>query len=603
MTENGKTDIKNTMKQNPDTSKHFYLDPFTESVCIELSEKIKKLYQEEINLYELAQTLTSPPKEEWGHWSFPCFLLSQKLKKNPAEVAGEIAKACDNSPLFEKVLQEGPYANFFFQKSFLKDKLLDSLNKDNSSLIPKKEINPYLIEYSQPNTHKELHIGHMRNICFGLALCTLLKKRAFPVISCTFPGDVGTHVAKCLWYLKYYNKEPFPQHQKGQWLGAIYTKACRQFDQAEKDQKEKNKKQLTRILQELKNKKGDFYLLWQETRLWSKDLMKEVYKWAGADFDRWYWESEVDEPSVEWIKKLYQQKKLQLSESAIGMDLGEPLGFCLLLKSDGNGLYATKDLYLARKKFEDYKPSKNIYIVDQRQETHFQQVFKVLENIGFKEQAEKSLHLKYNFVELKTGAMSSRAGNIVPIMTLIETMNNYIIETFLKKYEGEWPEEKIKSTAHIIAQGAIKYGMNQQDLNKKIVFDIKEWLKLDGNSGPYIQYAYARTCSLLKKISADFTEEAVNTDIPLSSEEWNLIIHLSWFSLTMEKCAWQMKTSPLCHYLFQLAQKFSRFYQSCPIGTLNNEEQKKFRLLLVQVVQKVLKEGLACLAISAPQQM
>ena len=448
---------------------------------------------------------------------------------------------------------------------------------------------------------------------------------------------MGAHVAKCLWYLKHHNTEPLPTDNKGQWLGAIYTRAYQQFEKTKNPlQKEKNKKQITDILQQLQKKRGEFYDLWKETRLWSKNLMDEVYKWAGVQFDHWYWESEIDEPSVEWVKKLYQQKKLQLSESAIGMDLGETLGFCLLLKSDGNGLYATKDLYLAKKKFADHKPTKNVYIVDQRQEAHFQQIFKVLENISFKEQAKKSVHLKYNFVELKNGAMSSRAGNIVPIMTLIETMTDYIIETFLKKYKGEWLEEKIKNTAHIIAQGAIKYGMNEQDLNKKIVFDMREWLKLDGRSGPYIQYAHARACSLLKKSGPPSENEEVipsgrekgglksgaakekgqrnyekiipegykiNMAALHPPEEWNLVLHLSWFSLTMEKCAWQMKTSPVCHYLFELAQKFSRFYQNCPISTLDNEEQKKFRLLLVQVVKRTLEEGLSILSIPAPEQM
>ena len=598
------------MIQNQETIKnqanHFFLDVFTKNICLDLSEKIKKIFHVQISLYELAQAFSHPPDKQWGHWALPCFFLSKKLKKNPAEIAHEIAKACDNSSLFEKALNKGPYVNFFFQKKFLKTKLLDCLKTGEFFNPPQKKTGTWLIEYSQPNTHKELHIGHMRNLCFGLAIATLLKKRAFPVTSCTYPGDMGAHVAKCLWYLKYHNSDPFPAHRKGQWLGAIYTKACQQFEKT-KDitQKEKNKKQLTEILQQLKNKSGEFYLLWQKTRLWSKDLMNEIYQWAGADFDHWYWESEVDEHSVKWVNELYQQGKLQLSESAVGINLGEPLGFCLLLKSDGNGLYATKDLYLARKKFEDYKPSKNIYIVDQRQETHFKQIFKVLENIGFTEEAKKSEHLKYNFVELKTGPMSSRAGNIVPIMTLTEKMTDYIETTFLKKYTEEWPVEKIKNTAYIIAQGAIKYGMNEQDLNKKIVFDMKEWLKLDGRSGPYIQYAHARACSLLKRFDA-FTENKelhANIDAFSSPEEWQIILHLSWFSLIMEKCAWQMKTSPVCYYLFELAQKFSRFYQNCPIGTLDNEEQKKIRLFLVQIVQKVLEEGLAYLAIPAPEQM
>ncbi len=628
---------------------HFFLDVFTKSVCFELSQKINKLFQVQVSLYELAQAFNSPPEKELGHWALPCFFLGKKLKKKPVDIAFQIARACNkssqwkhdqpshspvqttskqdiknphlqksNSSVFEKAVQKGPYVNLFFKKDFLKKKLLDHLLTDEFFRPPSKKIGSYLIEYSQPNTHKELHIGHTRNLCFGLSLVTLLKKRGFPVISCTYPGDMGAHVAKCLWYLKSHNKDPVPTYRKGQWLGAIYTKAYQKYAKEENTpQKEKNKIQITEILRQLQKKQGEFYNLWKQTRQWSKELMDEIYQWAGAQFDYWYWESEMDEPSVKWVQELLKQKKLQISEGAVGVDLEDSLGFCLLLKSDGNGLYATKDLYLARKKFEDHKITENIYIVDQRQSTHFQQIFKVLEKIGLIKEGQKSKHLKYNFVELKTGTMSSRAGNIIPIMTLIEKMTKYISNEFLQKYKTEWSEEKIKTTMNVIAQGAIKYGMNEQELNKKIVFDMKEWLKLDGRSGPYIQYAHARACSLLKKLSAfekknnedsvkDFMKEHlknINIDYLNSPEEWQLILHLSWFSLTLEKAAWQMKTSTICYYLFELAQKFSRFYQNCPIGTLDNKAQKQFRLFLVQVTKKTLKEGLSALSIPSPEQM
>ena len=607
MNSNNKKTQTTTAKQ----SNHFFLDVFTKKLCLELSQKITNLFQIKITPYDLATTFGPPPATEKGHWALPCFFLGQQLKKKPAEVALQIAKACDNnnSPLFEKALNKGPYVNFFFKKDFLKNHLLTSIVTNDFFHAPAKKIGSYLIEYSQPNTHKELHIGHTRNLCFGLSLVTLLKKRGFPVITCTYPGDMGTHVAKCLWYLKYYNKG-VPTHQKGQWLGAIYTKAFQKYKKEEENpsKKEKNKQQLAEILQQLQKQQGEFYDLWKQTRRWSKDLMDEVYEWAGAKFDYWYWESEIDKPSVQWVKELLQQKKLKLSEGAIGLDLGEPLGFCLLLKSDGNGLYATKDLYLAKKKFKDHNIAKNIYIVDQRQSTHFQQIFKTLKQIGLAKEGEKSQHLQYNFVQLKTGAMSSRAGNIVPIMKLIREMTEYISTTFLQKYTGEWSGDKIKNTANIIAQGAIKYGMNEQELNKKIIFDMKEWLKLDGRSGPYIQYAYARAGSLLKKLDAfennkNTLTKNININYLNSPEEWQLILQMSWFSLILEKASWQMKTSIVCHYLFELAQKFSRFYQNCPIGNLDNEEQKQFRLFLVQAVRKTLNEGLSALSIPAPEQM
>ncbi len=588
------------------SAKEFFLDPFTQKICEEVSQAVRVLFKISLPVDEVAQMFVPPPKGEKGHWALPCFLLSRHLKTSPHTLAASLADHFKSSFVFEKAVCKGPYVNFFFKKKVVKTYLLDHFKTGKIFNVPQKNTGTYLIEYSQPNTHKDLHIGHTRNLCFGLALITLLKKRGFKVVSCTYPGDVGTHVAKCLWYLKHHNKDPWPPQHKGQWLGRLYTKACEKFDREYSSLKSDNDSEnpLTEILKQLQEQKGEFYELWKTTRQWSFDLMKEVYRWAGVRFDHWYWEQEMDRPSVKWIKKLYQEGKLKKSQGALGIPLGESLGFLLLLKSDGNGLYATKDMYLAVKKFLDHRPEKSIYIVDQRQEGYFKQVFEGLKALGFVREGEGSFHLKYNFVELKTGAMSSRAGNIVPVMTLIDNMTSHVSSSFLSKYKGKWPENQIREAAHKIVQGAVKYGMNEQDLNKKIVFDMKEWLKWEGRSGPYLQYAYARACTLLDKLqNKDGVGKECCGEALSCEEEWDLVVHLSWFSLVVEKCAFQMKTSPLCYYLFELAQKFSRFYQNCPVASLENQEQKNFRVFLVQVVKEALREGLSLLAIPVLKQM
>lgn len=605
-------DTKDSQKTT--TSKAlFFLDRFTHTVCCDLSRTIYKLFQLDLTENQIAQYFSAPPQEDWGHWALPCFFIAKQQQNiTPVTAATQIAKAYQtSSTIFERVEAKGPYVNFFFQPSFLCQTLLTPIHSGALFQIPSKKHRPWLIEYSQPNTHKELHIGHLRNLCFGLALTTLLKKRGFSVVSCTYPGDTGAHTAKCLWYLKYHNKEKPPDEmsppfvRKGTWLGYIYTKACLKFEESLKDEHSAPivQEQITDILKQLQSKQSDIYKLWKETREWSCDLMKHVYKWVGVRFDKWYWESEVDEPSIQLIKELYQKKQLTKSESAIGKDLGSKLGFCLLLKSDGNGLYATKDIYLAKKKMEDYQPEKNIYIVDQRQERHFQQVFAVLEHIGCSEIARRSVHLKYNFVQLPSGPMSSRDGNIVPVLEIIQKMTTYVKKQFLQKYENDWNKDQQDQIARQIAEGAIKYGMNEQDLNKKIIFNMTEWLNWDGKSGPYIQYAYARSCSLLKKLNAFNQIIQYKPPAEFAPEEQSVIVHLSRFSFVMENSAWQMKTAPVCHYLFDLAKYFSRFYQNCPIGSLQDPEKKNFRLYLVQTVRLVLKEGLSYLSIPTPEKM
>jgi len=460
-----------------------------------------------------------------------------------------------------------------------------------------------MIEYSQPNTHKELHVGHMRNLCLGDSLIKLHKYCGFDIISSTFPGDVGSHVAKCLWYLKYHNTDPIPTENKGAWLGTLYTKGHLKLEsEAGTPQEEISKKQMSEILTELENQQGVSYEMWKETREWSIELMKKVYSWANVEFDRWYWESEVDVPSVEYVTKNLNNGLFVKSEGAVGVDLSAfNLGFCMLLKSDGHGLYATKDVELARRKFEDFKIEKSVYIVDKRQAHHFAQVFKVLELMGFKN-AKNCFHLEYDYVELPDGAMSSRKGNIVPIMDLIEQMHESVKQNYLHRYVGEWEQTEIENTADIISKGAIKYGMTKIDPNRKIVFDMKEWLKIDGDSGTYLQYTYARINSLTKKLADEVTAKhdwsTLNEEI-----EKNILVKLSEFNGQVVQACLEYKPNIMCNYLFELCKLYNNFYNALSIKKTEDETLKSSRLTLTKCVAITLHKGLELLGIPVPERM
>jgi arginyl-tRNA synthetase len=286
------------------------------------------------------------------------------------------------------------------------------------------------------------------------------------------------------------------------------------------------------------------------------------------------------------------------------MDLSdENLGFCLLLKSDGNGLYATKDVELARRKFQDFKIEKNIYVVDVRQELHLKQVFKVLERLGF-EQAKNCFHLKYNFVELPDGAMSSRKGNIIPLMELVHRMEEMVKTNYLSRYENEWTKEEVQTVATQVAQGAIKYGMLRMDTAKKIVFDMNEWLKIDGESGPFIQYSGARINSLLKKLGYDKRKALeANGGLLIHATERALLQSLLHFNTQVISATENEKPHLLCAYLYDLAKRFNLFYHECPIGQAGNEELKQARLAVAAGTGEVLIKGLSLLGIPVPDRM
>ena len=568
-----------------------------------ISAALQKMNQT-LNEDEIYKALVEPPQSEMGDLAFGCFILAKALKKAPPQVSQEIAQNIGLDAQLVKAQGAGPYLNLTFSPEVFGENVLVPIL--DGSFFKKQTLDKSpktMIEYSQPNTHKELHVGHMRNLCLGNAIVRMLRYCGRDIISSTFPGDMGTHVAKCLWYMKKHNQEPVPATEKGAWLGSMYSRANLLLeDQVNTPHEEINRAELTEILKQLESEKGPYFDLWKETREWSVALMKNVYQWADVEFNEWYFESEMDAPSAQWVRDLYTQGKLEKSNGAIGMNLEhEKLGFCMLLKSDGTGLYATKDLLLAKHKFEDQHIEKSVYVVDMRQALHFKQVFRVLEILGF-EQAKNCFHLQYNYVELPDGPMSSRKGNIVPLVDLVHSMENHVKTNYLSRYENEWSSEDINLIATQVAKGAIFYGMLRMDTNKKIIFDMKEWLKLDGESGPFVQYSYARIASLGRKFPRR-EGVAANWTLLSHASERQLMQMLFGFNTSLALASENFRPAAICTYLYELAKKFNVFYHECPIGTEKDEETREARLVLAAAVGTTLKQGLAVLGIPAPEKM
>lgn len=578
-------------------------DPIRAHIAKAIESVLPTNIEPRLTLVQIHDALVAPPNTNLGELAFGCFQLAKAAKTSPQKIAADLAELVLSDPLIDKSIAAGPYLNFQLKPEGM-GALLFSRVQNGEALSKQFFLNSQktMIEYSQPNTHKELHVGHMRNACLGDALIRILRATGVEVVSSTFPGDQGTHVAKCLWYMKNKNHEPVPSIQKGEWLGQMYTKGHLLLeDQLGSVNEEQNRKELTDILKQLEEKKGPYFELWQETREWSFELMQSVYSWLGIKFDQWYWESDVDQASIAYVKVLFEEGKLVRSEGAIGMDLSDVnLGFCLLLKTDGTGLYATKDLELAKRKFQDFDIEKSIYVVDQRQALHFQQIFAVLKRLGFS-RAEDCFHLQYNFVELPDGAMSSRKGNIVPLSSLIENMQKMVKEQYLARYRGEWSDAEIDLVASQVAKGAIKYGMVKIDNNKKIVFDMQEWLKLDGDSGPFIQYSAARISSLINKLGP--VDKNCNWSLLQHSSEKALMAHLLNFSYVVAHAAETYRPSILCTYLLETAKKFNHFYHECSIGQAETSSLKNARLALAQVTSETLKSGLELIGIPAPTRM
>jgi len=579
------------------------------SIANSIKDAIKSGFEMDVEPSNLYGLFTTPPNDNLGQIAFPCFSFAKTLRMGPPQISSKIAEELvkASNPYIKKINPTGPYLNFELNIAEIgKSVFSEILSGKFFTKELLRNAPATLLEYSQPNTHKELHVGHMRNLCLGNTLSNLYKYTGHKFYGVTYPGDVGTHVAKCLWYLKKFSPEmPTNDEDKGSWLGNLYSTAHNKLESERgTETEESNRVELTKILKEIESGSGEYFELWTETRVWSLDLMKKLYSWAGVEFDRWYFESEMDSPSVELIKRYYDEGKLTKDQGAIGMDLSEDkLGFCLLLKSDGNGLYATKDVLLAQKKFEEYNIQKNLYIVDVRQSLHFKQVFKVLEKVGF-EAAKHCEHIDYEFVEVPDGAMSSRKGNIVPLMDLIKNMEETITKNYLEKYRGDWSDEEIKTTATNIANGAIKYGMVRMDNNRKIVFEMNEWLKLDGESGPYLQYVYARINSLCHKLEFKKLDiSSINWSTLSKIQETRLAYQLTRFNDIVVDACLNHKTPLLTSYLYDTCKLYNSFYAECSVANAETPELKNARLALSRATAEVVKNGLALLGVNAPNRM
>ncbi len=549
-----------------------------------------------------------PADYSLGDYAFPCFFLAKTIKKSPAAIAMELATAIGNdtnrSELIERVQAAGPYVNFFVDKAALAEAVVGEVEKEKNSYGGSKKTNKtIMVEYFHANTHKAVHIGHVRNICLGESLCRILEFSGNKLVRVNYQGDIGPHVAKCLWgilNLKDKIGEP-PATNRLRWLGNVYVQANTLVEGNE--QLEAEVKQLL-----LKIYEGDKELnkLWKETRQWCLAEFDEMYKDFGVKYNEFYFESEVEFEARKISQQLVKEGIAQESDGAIIMELKPyKLGVFVLLTKDGTALYSSKDIALARKKLSKYKLDRSIHVVGREQELHFKQLFKTLELIGPKEKefAAKSYHLIYGLVMLPTGKMSSRAGSVV----FYDDLRNELIslaEAEVKKRHDDWSESQIAAAAKKIAFAALKFGMINRDNDKELVFDWEQAMKLEGETGPYVQYAYARICSVFRKYGKSLPQQhkIEYSNLAATAAEIKAIKLIKDFPAVVAAAADQLKPALISRYLLDLSQAFSSFYNDCPI--LNAEPSvRDARLLLCSAVKQVLENGLRLLAIDVLEEM
>lgn len=563
-----------------------------------MEEKIKQLIAHAVKVIQADFTdevSLSIPQLQFGDFSSNiALILAKKLKRNPLEVAEEIKSHIVLHEDIEsiQVLKPG-FINVWLSKKTLITPLEQAV-KGSFSISPfsygsEKKV---MVEFAHPNTHKLLHIGHLRNLATGESVCRMLVAVGNTVIRSNYQGDVGMHIAKCLWGIKARIKkegeslfEKLTLHEKIQLLGKGYSEG-----QTAYEEDEKAKLEIIEINKQIYIQDPQIKELWTTTRAWSVEYFEEMYKRLYSHFDRCYFESEVHEQGLKTANELLEKGILERSQGAVVFN-GEKYGLDtrVFINSLGFPTYEGKELGLAPKEFSDFGTlDRAIHVVTPEQTSFFKITFKVEELWAPEKYRNKQYHLAYEWVKLKDGKMSSRTGNVIEASWLLDEIKKKILEKF----------ENAGDIVEILAVAAVKYSFLKNATNSIISFDIDESISLDGNSAPYILYTYVRTQSIISK-------ENINSGLypkEISSDEKQMMRLIFQYTDKVHKAASTLSPNVIAGYLYELCREYNVFYQKNPILKAD-EDKKHIRLTITKAVGSIINHGLDLLGIKTVNRM
>ena len=591
---------------------------------------VKELYGQEVP--EKMVQLQKTKKEFEGNLTLVVFPFLKISRKKPDETAREIGEYikqnCEAIADFNAV---GGFLNLVIDKKAWLG-LLNEMNRNEKfGEKPVTEASPLvMIEYSSPNTNKPLHLGHVRNNLLGWSLAQIMEANGNRVVKTNIVNDRGIHICKSmLAWLKFGNGEtPETSGKKGDHLiGDYYVAFDKHYraevaelkakfvaegmdeEQAEKKAKEESPliKEAHEMLVKWEQNDPEVRALWKKMNDWVYAGFDETYKALGVGFDKIYYESNtylVGKKKVEegLAKGLFFRK----DDNSVWADLtDEGLDQKLLLRSDGTSVYMTQDIGTAEMRFNDFPIDKMIYVVGNEQNYHFQVLSILLDRLGFK-WGKELVHFSYGMVELPNGKMKSREGTVVDADDLIAAMVADAKQTSeeLGKFK-DMSEEERNEIARIVGLGALKYFILKVDARKNMLFNPEESIDFNGNTGPFIQYTYARIRSILRKAQAEgISIPATLADtMPLNEKEIELIQKLNEFGAAVEQAGKDYSPSGIANYCYELTKAFNQFYHDYSILGADTEEEKVVRLVLAQNVGKTLKNGMALLGIEVPERM
>jgi arginyl-tRNA synthetase len=576
--------------------------------------KIKEIIKKTQGVEVDDLVLEHPANEKFGDFATSVAMsLAKKVEKNPWEVAQEITRELkganltfessgDHYPIFSSIEAVKPgFVNLTLSEDWLKEQVaqvLESGSKYGSSEIGQNK--NVIIEYSQPNPNKPMHIGHARNNFLGSSLAEIYKFVGYNVTKMNYMNDWGTHICKSmLMYQKYGNNEE-PNKKSDHFVGDFYVMYEKEHDKSP----ESLELELAEMFQKME--KGDTETLetWKKITGWAYKGWEVTYKDENVSFDVWNYQSNYVKSGKEIVQTALEKGIAEKDSSGAVVAKLEKYNLPnkVMLRSDGTSIYITQDTQMAKDDFEKYHYDKRVYVVDNRQSDYFKQLFKIIELLGF-EWVRNLYHLAYGWVSLPQGAMSSREGSVISaddVFKKLTDLEEDEVKNSLKEVTSH------KETSRKVALASFRYGMLKIDPMQDIVFDLTKVTKFEGNTGPYLMYTYARAKSILEKAGVgeeklDFSLKRYEK-IKMEKKELEIVRIVSRFPEVAIEAAESFAPHIIANYLYEVAQRFNSFYADTPVLNAKGEV-RDFREGLVKCLSVVMKNGLGLLGIEVVEKM
>ncbi|MCI8997614.1 MAG: arginine--tRNA ligase [Muribaculaceae bacterium] len=585
-----------------------------------VSRAVKELYGVETPADSIVPQATR--KEFEGNLTVVVFPWVKVARKSPEMVGQEIGAWLEaNEPAVEKFNVVKGFLNITIAPRFWNSVLSHISNTDDYGIKTADENSPLvMVEYSSPNTNKPLHLGHIRNNLLGFSLAEILKACGNKVIKTNIVNDRGIHICKSMlaWQKWGENATPESTSKKGDHLiGDFYVLFDKHYkaevaslmvkgmSKEEAEAASPLMKEAREMLVKWEQKDPEIRALWERMNSWVYAGFDETYKRMGVDFDKIYYESQTYlEGKEKVLEGLEAGKMYRKEDGSVWADLtGEGLDHKLLLRSDGTSVYMTQDIGTAKLRYEDFPIDKMIYVVGNEQNYHFQVLSILLDRLGFK-WGKDLVHFSYGMVELPEGKMKSREGTVVDADDLMDDMVNTArtVSAELGKLDG-LSKSEIAEISEMVGLGALKYFLLKVDPRKNITFNPKETIDFNGNTGPFIQYTYARICSVLRKAAEEKMDITDYADVTPGEREISLIQALADFPAVVQAAGQSYSPALIANYVYDLVKLYNQFYHDCSILKETDAAVRSLRLELSRQTARVVKTGMRLLGISVPERM